>query len=160
MGAETVCAYSGADGIEKARAWLPQAMLIDLKLSDMMGYEVARSVRSFPEGTGILLVAVTGLSDETSGERARCAGFDHRVVKPIDAGILRDLLEAEPVGEDSPSGASDATRVPRAPAYPGPSRPVSRVLAPGAERQRALAAEARVTPATATENEHHQQHDQ
>jgi CheY-like chemotaxis protein/two-component sensor histidine kinase len=116
MGAETVCAYSGADGIEKARAWPPQAMLIDLKLSDMMGYEVARSVRSFPEGTGILLVAVTGLSDETSGERARCAGFDHRVVKPIDAGILRDLLEAEPVGEDSPSGASDATRVPRPPA--------------------------------------------
>jgi CheY-like chemotaxis protein len=69
-------------------------MLVDLKLSDMLGYEVARSIRSSPGGAKILLVAVTGFSDESTGERVRRAGFDHRVVKPVDPGMLLDLLEA------------------------------------------------------------------
>lgn len=100
MGAETLCAYSGADGIEKARMWNAEVMLVDLGLPDMMGYEVAQSIRSDPRGKGVLLIAVTGFSDGRSGQLAQCAGFDDRLVKPIDAERMHELLEQGPASLD------------------------------------------------------------
>jgi len=93
MGAETLSAYNGADGIEKARMWNPDVMLIDLGLPDMTGYEVAQSIRSDPRGRGVLLIAVTGLSDGRPGPLAERAGFDQMLIKPIDPEMMHDLLE-------------------------------------------------------------------
>lgn len=93
MGAETLCACSGADGIDKARTWNPDAMLVDLGLPDMTGYEVAQSVRSWARDRKVLLIAVTGFADGSSGRMAGCAGFDGRLAKPIDTDRMYELLE-------------------------------------------------------------------
>ena len=93
MGAETLCAYSGADGIDKARMWHPDAMLVDLGLPDMTGFEVAQRVRSWAGAEEVLLIAVTGFAGGGSGRNARCAGFDGSLVKPIDTDRMHALLE-------------------------------------------------------------------
>jgi len=92
MGAETLCAHTGADGLQKARTWGPEAVLVDIGLPDMMGYEVARRLRASGHGEGLLLLAVTGFGDQAAEEKAREAGFDGRLVKPIDPETLQGLL--------------------------------------------------------------------
>lgn len=93
MGAETLCACSGADAIEKARSWNPEVMLVDLALPDMTGYEVARAIRSDPRAESVLLVAVTGSSDDSSDPKDPGGGFHHRLTKPVDVERMRELLE-------------------------------------------------------------------
>jgi CheY-like chemotaxis protein len=41
-GAQTQCAYRGADGIARFRSWHPEVALVDIGLPDVSGYEVAR----------------------------------------------------------------------------------------------------------------------
>ena len=93
MGAETDLAYTGADAIEKASTWHPEALLVDIQLPDMTGYEVATSIRSDSCGEGVLLLAVTGFGSGEVEKRVREAGFDGRLVKPIDIEKLCELLE-------------------------------------------------------------------
>jgi CheY-like chemotaxis protein len=94
-GAETRCAYSGADGIEQARVWRPHVALVDIGLPDMTGYEVAGAIRREENGARVLLLAVTGYGDPASGAKAAEAGFDGRLVKPIDHDRLHELIAAQ-----------------------------------------------------------------
>jgi CheY-like chemotaxis protein len=136
MGAETLCAYSGADGIDKARMWHPDAMLVDLGLPDMTGFEVAQRVRSWAGAEEVLLIAVTGFAERGSGRTARCAGFDGSLVKPIDIDRMHALLE-----QKGPPGASAARepgahpdRRAEAPACDGDVGFSGRLLAAGRSR--------------------------
>lgn len=94
MGAEAVCAYSAAAGIEKARSWRPEVALVDLGLPDMPGYEVARAIRAQEGGEHVLLLAATGFGDETSRARALGVGFDERLLKPLDPADLHQRIVA------------------------------------------------------------------
>jgi CheY-like chemotaxis protein len=91
-GAETRCVYSGADGIEQARSWRPDVALVDIGLPDMTGYEVARAIRLENGPPRMLLLAVTGYGDPASATNAAEAGFDGRLVKPIDHDRLHELI--------------------------------------------------------------------
>jgi two-component system CheB/CheR fusion protein len=90
-GAETVGVYTGGEGIEQARSFRPQVALIDIGLPDMPGYEVARRIRE-QLGDGILLLAVTGFGDPIAERKALQAGFDERIVKPVDHERLHALI--------------------------------------------------------------------
>ena len=59
----------------------------------MDGYELAGRIRRVSGGSEIFLVALSGASDE-DGALHR-AGFDHRLVKPVDLDILERLLDAQ-----------------------------------------------------------------
>jgi len=58
----------------------------------MSGYEVARRIRARLEHRHTTLVAQTGWGREEDLQRAREAGFDHHLVKPIDHQLLRRIL--------------------------------------------------------------------
>jgi CheY-like chemotaxis protein len=62
----------------------------------MNGYEAAERIRQAAWGKGALLVAVTGWGQEQDRERARAAGFDHHLTKPIDPDELDTLLRSHP----------------------------------------------------------------
>jgi CheY-like chemotaxis protein len=66
--------------------------LLDLGLPGLDGYEVARQIRRQPATQGVVLVALTGWGQEEVRRRAREAGFDHHLVKPVDLDVLRALL--------------------------------------------------------------------
>jgi CheY-like chemotaxis protein len=62
----------------------------------MNGYEVARGIRSQAWGTAIKLIAVTGWGQEDDKRKAREAGFDHHLTKPIDPSALEQLMAVPP----------------------------------------------------------------
>jgi PAS domain S-box-containing protein len=91
-GHETRVAYDGAEALEAALVYRPEVILLDIGLPGMDGYEVARRLRTLDGLRGVKLVAMTGYGGEEDRQRAREAGFDHHLVKPVDPRELEALL--------------------------------------------------------------------
>lgn len=94
QGHEVRTAHDGENGLEVANAWSPDAVLLDIGMPGLDGYEVARRLRAQPATASgdLLLIAVTGYGQPSDVERAREAGFDHHFTKPVDFGELRATL--------------------------------------------------------------------
>jgi len=85
--------YGAAEALERAAALDPEIVLLDIGLPGMDGYEVARLLRR--RGSSARLVALTGYGQPEDVRRARDAGFDTHLVKPVDLQhLLRDLGRA------------------------------------------------------------------
>jgi PAS domain S-box-containing protein len=93
-------AYTGRQALELALTFRPHALLLDIGLPDMDGYQLARQVRSKPWGRTAVLVAVTGWGQEQDRQRAVAAGFDQHLVKPISAETVETLLHSLARAED------------------------------------------------------------
>src|SRR5262249_36622146 len=87
-------AYSGKAALEAARAHRPDAVLLDLGLPEIDGYEVARRLRQDPQLKNARLIAVSGYGQETDRQRSREAGFDAHLVKPVDLQKVQVILAA------------------------------------------------------------------
>ena len=97
-GHKVIRAHNARAAIASARTERPKAMLLDIGLPDIDGYELARQLRALPEVDGALLIAVTGYGQAEDRGRARDAGFDHYLVKPVEFEALRSVLQAERAG--------------------------------------------------------------
>jgi CheY-like chemotaxis protein len=85
-------AYDGEEAIRSARTFHPDAILLDIGLPGVDGYQVAERIRAEPGNRAPLIVAVSGYGQEEHRRRSKQAGFDHHVVKPIDPTVLTQLL--------------------------------------------------------------------
>jgi CheY-like chemotaxis protein/two-component sensor histidine kinase len=88
-----------ADGPSAIRAFCdfqPDAAIVDVGLPGMDGYEVARQIRAM-DGRRIRLVAVTGYGGPDDRHRARQAGFDLHITKPVDPSKLLELIGSAPI---------------------------------------------------------------
>jgi CheY-like chemotaxis protein/nitrogen-specific signal transduction histidine kinase len=107
-GHEVRVAQDGPSALETAAEFHPEVVLLDIGLPGMDGYEVGRRLKAATGSEGIVLVALTGYGREEDRQRAREAGFDHHLVKPItpDA-ILAALGPARPFsGSSRPAGST------------------------------------------------------
>ena len=93
MGHEVRIAGDGPSALEMLAEFTPDVALIDIGLPQMSGYEVARRIRDQLQSRHTLLVAQTGWGREEDLQRAREAGFDHHLVKPINHQLLREILD-------------------------------------------------------------------
>ncbi|MFN8388841.1 MAG: MASE1 domain-containing protein [Bdellovibrionota bacterium] len=84
--------YDGPSAVSEARSFHPGIILLDIGLPGMNGYEVARELRSDPRFKDLVLVAQTGWGQVHDRQRAKDAGFDHHLVKPIDTAQLLKLV--------------------------------------------------------------------
>ena len=91
-GHETHVARDGVEGLREARARRPHVVLLDIGLPGLDGYEVARRLREDGGAAGTLLVALSGYGQEADRRRAREAGFDHHLVKPVKLHDLERVL--------------------------------------------------------------------
>ena len=91
-GHDVKVAYSGEEGVEAARSLPAEVILCDVGLPDIDGYEVARRLRADAATCGARLIALTGYDGDEEQQRAREAGFDRHVVKPVDPFMLETLL--------------------------------------------------------------------
>ncbi len=91
-GAEVHTANDGPAGLAAVRRFLPHAVLLDLGMPGMDGFEVARRLRAEPGLAGLVLVALTGWGQEEDRKRTRSSGFDHHLTKPVDVDRLMDIL--------------------------------------------------------------------
>jgi len=88
----TRTAFTGPDALTAAAEFLPEAVLLDIGLPGMDGFEVARRLRAMPALTGVFLIAMTGYATEEDLLAGRLAGFDEHLVKPVDLVVLREWL--------------------------------------------------------------------
>jgi signal transduction histidine kinase/ActR/RegA family two-component response regulator len=84
-------AYDGASGLREAEKWRPDVVVLDIGMPGMDGYEVARRLRQ-GSPDGLVLVALTGFGEDEDRRRAREAGFDFHLLKPVSPEELHDLL--------------------------------------------------------------------
>lgn len=87
-------ANDGAEALEAAPVFQPQAVLCDIGLPGMNGYEVAAHLRRQPYFARTTLIALTGYGQEDARRRAKEAGFDYHLVKPLDPDALVSLLDS------------------------------------------------------------------
>jgi signal transduction histidine kinase len=88
-------AFDGRDAVDGAAAFQPDAVVLDIGLPRMNGYEAARAIRQLPGCADVLIIAATGYGHDADYERSRDAGFDQHLVKPIDLDALLQALEAD-----------------------------------------------------------------
>ena len=91
-GHEVRVALSGFAAIEAVSDFHPDAVLLDVGLPDLDGFEVARRLRALPALAHTVLVAATGYNRDQDRRRATEAGFDHYLVKPFDHRRISQFL--------------------------------------------------------------------
>ncbi|WP_426338587.1 hybrid sensor histidine kinase/response regulator [Pseudoduganella sp. S-14] len=85
-------ANDGQAAIALAGRFHPHAVLMDIGLPDMQGYEAARRIHDLDGGGDIVFIAMTGWGHDEARRRASGAGMQHYLVKPVDLHVLRKYL--------------------------------------------------------------------
>jgi CheY-like chemotaxis protein len=93
-------AESALEVVAEAR---PALILMDLQLPGMDGLELTRRLKSAPETRDIVVIAVTAYAMKGDEERARAAGCDGYVPKPVDTRALPRIVAAH-LGIGEPPG--------------------------------------------------------
>ncbi|MDD3654477.1 MAG: response regulator [Desulfotomaculaceae bacterium] len=93
---EVEVAYSGPEGLDKARKFHPEIVLCDIGLPNMDGYDIARAFRRDEALNNIFLVALTGYAMPEDLQRAADAGFDYHLAKPVELDELNRMLAKLP----------------------------------------------------------------
>jgi signal transduction histidine kinase/ActR/RegA family two-component response regulator len=91
-GYEVRVAYSGPQALEIAGTYHPDALVLDIGMPEMTGYEVAIAIRKEPWGAGALLIALTGWGQQEDKNRAQSAGFDKHFTKPANAQAIEAAI--------------------------------------------------------------------
>ncbi len=91
-GFATRVAGDGETALGLVRAGDYDLVVLDIGLPGMDGYDVAARLRELDGLRDTVLIAITGYGQEDDRKRSRDAGFDHHLVKPVEIGILNDLL--------------------------------------------------------------------
>jgi len=100
-------AGTGPRALELAREHHPEIALIDIGLPEVDGYEVARRMRALGPRCPYL-IALTGYGQPDDVKRARDAGFDAHLLKPIDPDALASVLNA--IGRATPGTPGPGSR--------------------------------------------------
>ncbi|WP_313166165.1 ATP-binding protein [Massilia oculi] len=87
-------APDGHLGLQLAKAHLPEAILMDLNLPGMSGFEVLRQLRADPETTWIPVIALTANAMPRDIERGLAAGFHRYLTKPIDIDKFTEAINS------------------------------------------------------------------
>jgi len=103
-GYEVLEAADGATGVAIATLERPALILMDLQLPRLDGLEAARLIRADPRLAGIPIVAVTAHAMKGDDEKARAAGCDGFVTKPIQVREFAATVAAFLKGTKSGSG--------------------------------------------------------
>jgi PAS domain S-box-containing protein len=92
-GHAVITGHSGEDALEIGAQEKPDAIVLDIGMPDMNGYEVAKRLRRTEWGKAVLLLAVTGWGQKEDVQRAFGAGFDFHMTKPADPDGIEHLVE-------------------------------------------------------------------
>jgi two-component system CheB/CheR fusion protein len=97
------CCMDPTQTTTRIAAFHPDAVLLDLGMPGMNGYEVARQIRKTPGLGKLMLIALTGYGSPEDRALTEAAGFDYHMVKPVDLDELQRLLN---LASDAPNAAA------------------------------------------------------
>lgn len=94
-GFEVRTASSGREALKVAAEFHPQIALLDVGLPDLDGYEIARRLRADLTLPMMTLIAITAYGRDEDRMKAKAAGFDHHLVKPVHFNNLLSLIGSQ-----------------------------------------------------------------
>lgn len=96
-----IIAVDGAEGIEKARAEMPDVILMDMSLPVLDGWEATRQLKADSRTASIPIIALTAHAMAEDERRARDAGCDDFDVKPVELTRLLEKISALTAGDNN-----------------------------------------------------------
>ncbi len=93
-GYEVLTAHNGRDGIELARKFVPQLILLDIMMPEIDGMETCEELRKIGELDNTIIVFLTARGEDYSQIAGFNAGGDDYIVKPISPKVLISKIKA------------------------------------------------------------------
>jgi CheY-like chemotaxis protein len=93
-GHNVAVAFDGPTALSEAAKSHPQVILLDIGMPGMDGYQVVRELRERPATRTAVILALTGYGQPEDRARAKAAGFNDHLTKPIDPTVLMSVLKA------------------------------------------------------------------
>jgi two-component system, sensor histidine kinase len=94
LGHEARAFYDSDSLLAAAEQFRPHAILLDLGMPTVDGYETCRLLRARPATAGATIIALTGWGGQETQQATHLAGFDMHLVKPVDFAELTATLAA------------------------------------------------------------------
>jgi CheY-like chemotaxis protein len=95
IGHEPILAHDGLAALETAKKTHPDAILLDISLPGMSGYDVCSELRKDDAFKNTLIIAQTGWGQKKDQQKAMECGFNHHLLKPIGIDQIENLLTAK-----------------------------------------------------------------
>jgi CheY-like chemotaxis protein len=86
-------AGGGREAMDMARQLQPDLILLDILMPGLDGYETCRQIKANPATSHIAIIVLTALGDPAAHYKARQAGADDYVAKPVTAQELREHVQ-------------------------------------------------------------------
>jgi DNA-binding response OmpR family regulator len=93
-GFEVVTAHDGAEAVRLMTAEPPGAVLLDVMMPGLDGYEVCRWIRANPGTAHVPVIMLSGKNDPDSLAQGKAAGADEYLAKPIKPSTLTKQIHA------------------------------------------------------------------
>lgn len=91
-GFDVSIAVDGQHGVDKAKAELPDLILMDMSLPVMDGWEATKNIKASPETTHIPVIALTAHAMSSDRQKAIESGCDDYDTKPVDFNRLLEKI--------------------------------------------------------------------
>jgi DNA-binding response OmpR family regulator len=96
-GYEVETALGGAEALEAFDDFLPQAVLLDIRMPKLSGIEVLRRIKDKAPQTKVIILSAFG--DSQTVQKSLALGASGYIQKPIELELLLEALETWPVGK-------------------------------------------------------------
>ena len=93
-GHETVVAEDGKTGIEMARAQRPDAIVLDLMMPGVNGFDVLGAFQQSAELDEVPVLVLTAVTVSRARERCLSEGADVVMTKPFDPGDVAEAVDS------------------------------------------------------------------
>jgi CheY-like chemotaxis protein len=93
VGYEVIAADDGLQGVEKARAWRPALILVDMMMPGISGAETIRRLRGDSVNQHIPILVLSAYDNAALIEEALAAGADDYLIKTISAQDLTKIID-------------------------------------------------------------------
>jgi CheY-like chemotaxis protein len=92
LGHEARLAHDADSALASVQHFSPDVIMLDLGLPKVNGYDLCQMLRLKPALKESIFVAQTGWGQREHRDRAKAAGFDYYLVKPVDIEALKEVL--------------------------------------------------------------------
>lgn len=92
FGYEVNIVHSGQEALCAIYKFMPRVILLDIGMSGMNGYDVAKNIRQNEKFSETVLIAFTANNNMCHKQKARKAGFNHHISKPTNISEIVRIL--------------------------------------------------------------------
>jgi CheY-like chemotaxis protein len=92
LGHDVRVAHDGLEAVEIAESFAPRAILMDIGMPKLSGYDATQRLRQQPWGRNVIIIALTGLGQDLDRAHSGQAGCNGHLVKPVQLSDLKQLL--------------------------------------------------------------------